>query len=261
MNIKTMLNNQLIEIQCMRIINLCIAVFFLYSSSFAGLLVAINTERSVSNKKVKLDTKNDNLTFNKKNKITNKEKNDYVTLEDNTQHAIQRTKGYGHQPVGLNEYVFKNTTIKTPVNVFGKLLIQQSILDANLGVIGCTTLINTKINKPFNITGSLKTDYSIINTTLGLIGTMEAKYSIFNKDIIANNGKLTLYHSSANDIKVNVGDVFVSGRNKNEPNVILDNHTIVKDIIFTSGEGIVIVKNHSKITGKVTSGKIIYQQP
>ncbi len=242
------------------VIKLGIVIFLLSSSAFAQLLIPGGDASAVSSNKVKLGGKN-GIVIDQKSQIMSGKANDSLTLQDNTNKAINRTKGHGQQnQSGFSQYVFKNTKITTPANVIGKLKVEKSILNADIGVVGSIDLEKTIVNKKLNITGHGMADNLVMNTVLGVVGTFKAKNSVFSKDIIVNNGTLILINSQAKSIKMSVGDVFSKRQHKNKPNIVLDDHTIVRNIKFSSGEGVVLVKDGSKIEGKVTSGKVIYHK-
>lgn len=157
-----------------------------------------------------------------------------------------------------------NVTVTETLTVNGSATISESNIK-NLTTHGSANLQKTTINGHCQTHGSLISSESTIHqlTTRGsanlyetmvhelcdISGSLIAQSSTLNRMIVSSK-RITLINSKTKTIHIR------KQTGPCEQIVELNNTTVDGDITFESGEGKILLKSNSKITGKVVGGRI-----
>ena len=156
---------------------------------------------------------------------------------------------------GMGDFNLKNVTVNQKTNIIGNLYAENTTL-ANLLVVGDTAIKNTTINIKAGFIGTTYFKKTTVNSKLSAIGEFTAISSTFKEPINITSGSVYFKNTSAQDIVIfsNPQESSKTEDSKKEnspkPNITLTDNSIVKDIKFSAGNGVVLVKDDSKITGE-----------
>ena len=188
-----------------------------------------------------------------------------------------KSKGFG----GVGNFNLKNMTISQETNIVGSLYAKNSTFNG-VGVVGPATFDDVTIkqeaditgpatfndvtiNKNADITGPAHLKDTTVNSVFAGIGPVSAIDSTFNNKVAVTGGPVYFNHTKAKTIAITSQGQPVQHTKKQKPtsvtpDITLANHSVVQNITFSSGNGIVLVEGHSKITGKVSGGRIVHQK-
>jgi len=148
-------------------------------------------------------------------------------------HGRTALNGSSHDNLSINgSGNLSNVTVTGSLSSNGSLKLSESTIES-LTSNGGTNLQNTIVNGPCTVRGSLYVDSSTLST------------------ISVSSTNITFYNSKTKSIRVENTSRTI------EHIVDLNNTTIDGDIVFESGNGKVLLKGDSKITGEVLGGQVV----
>lgn len=146
--------------------------------------------------------------------------------------------------------------------------VTQTVIAGSLEIVGVFDANQTEIINTAKIIGDFYGDHVTLARSSHIVGTVEChscqfredatltgdvatNYSKFDGELILNAKNSSFENSQLNNIHV------TKPRNAEKQVMHLRQGTVVKDIFFESGEGIVVLHDNAKILGTVTGGKVI----
>lgn len=128
----------------------------------------------------------------------------------------------------------------TSINVDGSLHTSNSIFTGNTVVNGAFSGDNSKFGSA-TMNGSFKCNVCTFNKNLHISSDAVTFSTVKAKNIIIQTQSTGLFSS------------------KKTASLYLKNNSVVDNITFQNGQGVVYTSKNSKITGKVVNGKIVSQ--
>jgi hypothetical protein len=151
----------------------------------------------------------------------------------------------------LGNAYLDTTTATSLMDVTGNVRASDFTIVGPATVVGYFHGKQATFNSTAHIVGTLVCENCIFNDDATLIGDIKASNTKFLRNILLNANKSQFYHSSVNDIAVK------KPSDNQDQTIELSDSSIVNNIIFESGKGVVILNGGSKITGSVKGGKVI----
>jgi len=176
------------------------------------------------------------------------------------------------------------TTVTNSFDVLGNVEMRDANI-TNMHVKGMNEIKNTQINGYMNITGEVNAERTKISGTTNITGNWFGKNNYFNsvtrivgvtncnnctfndrvtfigiaKTIDTQfNSNINIKSRESEFIRTKLQDITASKPSKNEEaTIILSRHSTARNIKFEGTYGTVILKDGSRITGRVEGGKVI----
>lgn len=148
---------------------------------------------------------------------------------------------------------FNGTAITGNMKTLGNLTVQEGTIASDVDIVGNFYGRNTRFNGNTHIVGLVKCDSCTFVNNNFFVGDIVATDTYFTSGITLNAKSSVFIHSMLLDINVK------RPSDNEEQTITLNNHSEVRNIIFESGRGKVIIDRDSVITGQVQGGNVVKQ--
>lgn len=161
----------------------------------------------------------------------------------------------------------KNTKLHT-IKIRGDTHIDKSTVSDRMSLVGNVNATNITVTGKADIIGNLYANHITLNSSTSILGSIDCDYCVFKNDaafvgdvdidhseflraliLTIKNGNFS--HSKMNDILIK------QSSDKGEQVIRLREGSSAHKITFEGKKGVVILNNHSVITGAVQGGKVI----
>lgn len=144
-----------------------------------------------------------------------------------------------------------NETVKD-VNANGSTNLDGTTVTDSTNVNGSFCANEADLNK-LNVNGSANLEKCTVHGNAHINGSLNSKDNIFEDTLIISSHKVCLDSTSTQSIEVRK----VTPDNNKQVVRLENNSTVMGDITFASGNGVVVVDSHSKILGNVIGGVVV----
>ncbi|MCL5261051.1 MAG: hypothetical protein M1561_05170 [Gammaproteobacteria bacterium] len=159
-------------------------------------------------------------------------------------------KGVVDNILRLGLVMLNGTTVTDYVNVTGSLIAHQAEIK-RINCLGKLTLDDSLITGSVEAIGPAKISASKLEKTFKIVGALDVTDTTFSNTIDATALEITLQNTQCKNIDMHGNEV-------RQQKIYLKDYSIVSgDIIFASGNGLVILCDGSEVLGKVIGGRVI----
>lgn len=154
---------------------------------------------------------------------------------------------------GVGDFSLKDTVVDGDVAIVGTFQAKDSTIDS-LTVTGSVDFHDVVVKQGADITGSAQLNDAVFEGNVNITGEEFAAADSVFQDLSMTGSLAHFNHVTAKNVTITKND---KKKTSEEADITLANHSVVKNIRFPQGHGLVVLEGGSEVEGQIVGARVV----